>query len=92
MAEVRGRRQECAALRELVERVRRGESCAIVVRGEPGVGKTALLDYVAAEASDCRVAHAGGVQAEMELPFATLHQLLVPMLDQIGRASCRERV
>jgi predicted ATPase len=49
------------------------------------VGKTALLDYVGARATGCRVAHAAGVQAEMELAFAGLHQLCAPMLDRLER-------
>jgi DNA-binding CsgD family transcriptional regulator/tetratricopeptide (TPR) repeat protein len=61
--------------------VRAGEGRALVVRGEPGVGKTALLDYLAGRASGCRVARAAGVQSEMELAFAALHQLCAPMLD-----------
>ena len=52
-----------------------------MVRGEPGVGKTVLLDYLAGRASGCRVARAAGVQSEMELAFAALHQLCAPMLD-----------
>ena len=51
------------------------------MRGEPGVGKTALLDYLAGRASGCRVVRAAGVQSEMELAFAGLHQLCAPMLD-----------
>jgi DNA-binding CsgD family transcriptional regulator len=51
------------------------------MRGEPGVGKTVLLDYLAGRASGCRVARAAGVQSEMELAFAGLHQLCAPMLD-----------
>ena len=61
--------------------VRAGEGRALVVRGEPGVGKTVLLDYLAGRASGCRVARAAGVQSEMELAFAALHQLCAPMLD-----------
>jgi len=61
--------------------VRAGEGQALVVRGEPGVGKTVLLDYLAGRASGCRVARAAGVQSEMELAFAALHQLCAPMLD-----------
>jgi DNA-binding CsgD family transcriptional regulator len=52
-----------------------------VLRGEAGVGKTALLQYVAERASDCRIARIAGVESEMELPFAGLHQLCAPMLD-----------
>src|SRR3954447_19140232 len=80
-----GRRDEAAELDGLLEAVRSGESRALVVRGEPGVGKTALLEYVAERATGCRVAHAVGVQAEMELAFAGLHQLCAPMLDRLGR-------
>ena len=78
-----GRRSESDVLERLVEAVRGGESRALVVRGEPGVGKTALLDYVAEHASGCRVVRAAGVQSEMELVFAGLHQLLGPMLDHL---------
>lgn len=66
-----------------MEAVRSGESRALVVRGEPGVGKTALLEYVVEQASGFRVARAVGVQSEMELAFAALHQLLAPMLDRL---------
>jgi DNA-binding CsgD family transcriptional regulator/tetratricopeptide (TPR) repeat protein len=68
-------------LDRFVAGVRAGEGRALVVRGEPGVGKTALLDYLAARASKCLVARAAGVQSEMELAFAGLHQLCAPMLD-----------
>jgi DNA-binding CsgD family transcriptional regulator len=68
-------------LDRFVAGVRAGEGQALVVRGEPGVGKTALLDYLAARASKCLVARAAGVQSEMELAFAGLHQLCAPMLD-----------
>jgi hypothetical protein len=72
-------------LDRLVEAVRAGESRALVVRGEPGVGKTALLDYLAGNALGCRVVRAVGVQSEMELAFAALHQLCAPMLDRLER-------
>ena len=78
-----GRRRECGLLERLVEAVRAGESRALVVRGEPGTGKTVLLDYLAGQARGCRVARAGGVQSEMELAFAGLHQLCAPMLDHL---------
>jgi hypothetical protein len=61
--------------------VRAGEGRALVVRGEPGIGKTVLLDYLAGRATGCLVARAAGVQSEMELAFAGLHQLCAPMLD-----------
>ena len=85
------RRAECDVLGRLVAAVRAGESRALVVHGEPGVGKTALLEYLAGQASGCRVAHAGGVQAEMELAFAVLHQLCAPMLDRLERLPAPQR-
>ena len=80
-----GRRSECDVLDRLIEAVHVGESRVLVVRGEPGVGKTALLEYVAEQASGCRVARAAGVESEMELAFAGLQQLLAPMLDRLVR-------
>jgi DNA-binding CsgD family transcriptional regulator len=80
-----GRRSECEALDRLLEAVRAGEGRVLVLRGEPGVGKTALLQYVVGQASGCRVARAVGVQSEMELAFAGLHQLCAPMLDRLER-------
>jgi DNA-binding CsgD family transcriptional regulator len=71
-------------LDRLIEAVRAGESRALVVSGEPGVGKTVLLDYLAGQARGFRVARTAGVQSEMELAFAGLHQLCAPMLDHIG--------
>jgi DNA-binding CsgD family transcriptional regulator len=78
---LRGRREECAALDGLLQRIRVGQSSVQVLRGEAGVGKTALLEYVAVRASGCRVVRAAGVQSEMELAFAGLHQLCAPMLN-----------
>ena len=76
-----GRLSERRVLDRFVAGVRAGEGRALVVRGEPGVGKTVLLDYLAGQASGCLVARAAGVQSEMELAFAGLHQLCAPMLD-----------
>src|SRR5689334_9954937 len=76
-----GRASERRVLDRFLARVRASEGRALVVRGEPGVGKTVLLDYLAGRASGCRVARAAGVQSEMELAFAALHQLCAPMLD-----------
>src|SRR6266704_3482660 len=76
-----GRLSECRVLDRFVAGVRAGKGQALVVRGEPGVGKTALLDYLAGRAAGCLVARAAGVQSEMELAFAGLHQLCAPMLD-----------
>jgi DNA-binding CsgD family transcriptional regulator len=78
-----GRRIECDVLDELLEEVRGGYSCVLVVRGEPGVGKTALADYAMESASGFRIAHAAGVESEAELAFAALKQLCTPMLDRI---------
>jgi DNA-binding CsgD family transcriptional regulator len=89
--ELLGRRGECDALDRLLGAVRLGESRALVVRGEPGIGKTALLDYLAGRATGCRVATASGVQSEMELAFAALHQLCAPMLDRLERLPVPQR-
>jgi DNA-binding CsgD family transcriptional regulator len=78
-----GRRAECGVLDRLVQDVRAGESQALVVHGEAGVGKTALLEYLAGQAPGCRVVRATGVHSEMELAFAGLHQLCGPMLDRL---------
>jgi DNA-binding CsgD family transcriptional regulator len=77
------RRAECGALDQFIDAVRAGESRALVLSGEAGVGKTSLLEYLAGQAAGCRVARIAGVQSEMELPFAALHQLCVPMLDKL---------
>ena len=78
---LRGRRAECGVLDGLLEGVRGGRSAVLVVRGEAGVGKTALLDYVVESAPDLRSVRAAGVEAERELAFAGVHQLCGPMLD-----------
>ncbi len=75
----------------LVAAVRSGESRVLVVRGEPGVGKTALLDYLAGQASGCRVVRVAGMQSEMEFAFAGLHQLLAPMLDHLDQLPAPQR-
>jgi DNA-binding CsgD family transcriptional regulator len=90
-AGLRGRRNERLVLDRLVEAARGGEGRALVVRGEPGVGKTALLEYVVERASGFRVARAAGIQAEMELAFAGLHQLCAPMLDHLERLPAVQR-
>jgi DNA-binding CsgD family transcriptional regulator len=78
-----GRRSECDVLDALIGAVAAGESKALLVRGEPGVGKTALLEYLVEQAPGFRVVRAAGVQSEMELPYAGLHQLLASMLDRL---------
>ena len=81
----RGRTAEREQLRRLLDKVRGGESAALVVRGEAGIGKTALLDHCAGQASDFQVVRVAGVESEMELPFAGLHQLCAPMLAAVDR-------
>jgi len=85
VTELAGRRADCDVLDQFIAAVRGGASRALVVHGEAGVGKTALLDYVADYAEGCRLIRAVGVQTEMELAFATLHQLCVPLLDYLER-------
>ena len=75
---------ERAALSGLLEAARTGRSGVLVMRGEPGVGKTALLDWAVESAAGLRVARVAGVESEMELAFAALQQLCAPMLDQLG--------
>jgi DNA-binding CsgD family transcriptional regulator len=82
---LQGRRDECAVLDGLLERARAGQSGVLLVRGEAGVGKTALLDYAVGSASDFRVLRTAGVESEMELAFAALHQLCAPLLDWLDR-------
>ena len=75
---------ECALLDGLLEAVREGQSRALVVHGEPGVGKTAVMEYLGGRASECRIGRCSGVQSEMEIPFAGLHQLCVTMLEHLA--------
>jgi DNA-binding CsgD family transcriptional regulator len=79
-----GRRAECGVLDGFLAGVRAGESRVLVVHGEPGVGKTALLEYLAGRADGFRVLRVAGVQSEMELAFAGLHQLCAPLLERLG--------
>ena len=75
------RRDECELLDRLVDEVGSGESRALVLRGESGIGKTVLLDYVLVRAGGWRSVRAGGVESEQELAFAGLHQVCAPILD-----------
>ena len=84
-ADLRDREDERAILDGLIEAARAGESAALVLWGEAGIGKTALLDYLVASASGLRVIRAVGVESEIELAFAGLHQLCTPMLDYVDR-------
>ena len=79
----RGRSTERETLDRLLETVRGGRSAILVVRGDAGVGKTAVLRYAARKAAGFRVAEIAGVESEMELPLAGLHQLCVPMLSSL---------
>jgi hypothetical protein len=69
---------------KLLEAVREGQSGALVMRGEAGIGKTALLDFAAARANETRVFRAAGVESEMELAYAALHQLCLPLLEAVA--------
>ena len=80
---LRGRRAEREALDRLIANARAGTSGTLVLRGDAGVGKTALLEYLAAHASGSRVVRAAGVESEMELAFAALHQLCMPFVDRL---------
>jgi DNA-binding CsgD family transcriptional regulator len=83
---LRDRRGECAALDRLLATVHEGRSGVLVLRGEAGIGKTALLDYAVETASGCRFARVTGVESEMELTYAGLHRLCGPeMLDRLDR-------
>ena len=88
---LRGRTRECALLDGLVAAIRRGESRSLVLRGEAGIGKTALLEYVVESAPDLSVIRAMGVESEMELAYASLHQLCAPLLDRLDRLPAPQR-
>src|SRR3954469_949609 len=81
----------CALLDDLVSTIRRGESRSLMLRGEAGIGKTALLEYLIASASDMTVVRAVGVESEMELAFASVHQLCGPLLDRLPRLPAPQR-
>jgi DNA-binding CsgD family transcriptional regulator len=87
-----GRRGEREMLDRLVADVRAGHSQVLVLRGEPGTGKTALLDYLAQRAAGCRVARVTGVEPETEMAFAGLHQLFAPFLGRFGHLPDPQRV
>jgi DNA-binding CsgD family transcriptional regulator len=80
-----GRRGECAVLDDLLAGVRAGRSAALVLRGEPGIGKTELLRYLLGRSTGCRIVRAAGVESEMELSYAGLHQLCSPLLTGLDR-------
>jgi len=88
---LRGRAKECELLEGLLAGVRRGESRSLVIRGEPGIGKTALLEYLIGAASEMTVLRASGVESEMELAYASLHQLCAPQLDRLEEIPLPQR-
>lgn len=79
----RGRATEQDQVVRLLDKVRAGESAALVVRGEAGIGKTAFIDHCAGQAADFQLVRIAGMECEMELPFAGLHQLCAPMLVKV---------
>ncbi len=88
---LRGRRDECETLDRLIAAARSGDSQVIVLRGEAGVGKTALLDYAAEHATGFRVSRTAGVEADVDLAYAGLHQLCMPKLDHLDRLPAPQR-
>ena len=84
-ASLRGRAEECARLEALVGDVRRGQGRSLVLLGEAGIGKTALLEFMISSASGVTVLRAVGVESEMELAYASLHQFCGPLLVRLER-------
>jgi DNA-binding CsgD family transcriptional regulator len=80
-----GRDAECAAVDRLLQQVRTGASGAIVVRGEPGIGKSALLDYAAQKAAGFLIVSVTGIESEMEVAFAALQQVCAPLTKHLGQ-------
>jgi DNA-binding CsgD family transcriptional regulator len=86
-----GRANECRHVERLLEAAKGGHSGVLVVRGEPGIGKSALLEHAVRSAAGFQVVRASGVESEMEFPFAGLHQLCVPMLDRLALLPAPQR-
>ncbi|MFI1440610.1 helix-turn-helix transcriptional regulator [Streptomyces fructofermentans] len=80
-----GRSSQLALLDQVLDEVREGKSEVLVLRGEAGIGKTALLDSAVARADGFRIAAVSGIESEMGLPFASLQQFCAPMLGRIQR-------
>jgi DNA-binding CsgD family transcriptional regulator len=80
-----GREKDQERLRQLLTSAQDGLSASIVVRGDPGIGKTALLEGLVAEATDMQILRLAGIESEMELPYAALHRLLLPMMFRYDR-------
>ena len=91
VTQLTGRSSELSVLDRLIGDVRAGQSRVLVVSGEPGVGKTALLDYALQAAAGLQVVRAAGVESEMELAFAGLHQLCTPIFDRLNRLPVPQR-
>ncbi len=88
---LRGRRDECEVLDRLVATVATGQSQVLILRGDAGVGKTALLDYLSVHAAGCRIERAAGDESEIELAFAGVQQLCAPMLGRLDRLPAPQR-
>jgi DNA-binding CsgD family transcriptional regulator len=86
-----GRTGDCEALDDLVGAIRRGLSRSLVILGEPGVGKTRLLEYAAQAADGARIVRIAGLESELRLGFAALHRMLVPFLDRVGLLPAPQR-
>jgi DNA-binding CsgD family transcriptional regulator len=86
-----GRQSECEALERLLDEVRGQHSRVLILRGEAGIGKTTLLEYLASKASGFRILRAAGVESEMELPFAGLHQLCTTILPHLAHLPAPQR-
>ena len=86
-----GRERVCAVIDRLLERAERGESGSLVLRGEAGVGKTALLRYAAARAVGTTVLSVTGIEAESDLDFAGLHSLVRPIVGLLPRLPAPQR-
>ncbi|MET9271912.1 AAA family ATPase [Kribbella sp. NPDC003557] len=89
--ELRGRQRETEVLRGLVGEAKAGRSQVLLLTGEAGVGKSALLDTLVAGADGCRITRTAGIESEMELAYAGLHQLLQPFLDHLERLPAPQR-
>jgi DNA-binding CsgD family transcriptional regulator len=87
-----GRHNECAIFDRSIAGARAGQSQVLVLRGEAGIGKTALLDYLETNAAGCRIVRSAGIEAEMELAYAGLHQLCGPLLDRLDRLPDPQRL
>jgi hypothetical protein len=86
-----GRTRECALLDELIADIRLGESRSLMLRGEAGIGKSALLEYLTESASDFTIVRAVGVESEIELPYASLHQLCAQLPDRLEELPVPQR-